>query len=108
MLAPLVNLSDVGRGIWHGLCNTWRRRWRPALGLCSNPAGARIGPAGVARWQGILQPTDGAVAGRPGPIFWRQMMMASRGVGRLLLAVATFTIALTAVLTAAPPDDERG
>ena len=44
--------------------------------------------------------------GGAGPIFWRQITTASRGTGRLLLAVATFTIALTAVWTAVPSEDD--
>jgi hypothetical protein len=66
----------------------------------------RVGPAAARDGRALFSLPMVPYWGGAGPIFWRQMTTASRGAGRLLLAVATFTIALTAVWTAASHEDE--
>ncbi len=66
----------------------------------------RVGPAASRDGRAFFGLPMAPWWGGAGPIFWRQMTTASRGAGRLLLAVATFTIALTAVWAAAQHEDE--
>jgi Putative ABC exporter len=66
----------------------------------------RVGPGAARDGRALFSLPMAPYWGGAGPIFWRQMTTASRGAGRLLLAVATFTIALTAVWTAASHEDE--
>ncbi len=66
----------------------------------------RVGPAAARDGKAFFSLPMTPWWGGAGPIFWRQMTTASRGAGRLLLAAAAFAVALTAVWTAAPPDEE--